>query len=134
MQKTKEKKLKPKDYKKMIQKIDIENFELKTSHIFETKATLISLLRIEESLNEIRRLVAADMREIKLKYLKSDYMDKNLITDTLSLKKSKVSHKRISMQRKLDIELGPYQSILDVIDDYLEQIEEVKEYIESIKE
>ncbi len=134
MQRVKEKKLKPKDYKKMIQKLDIENFELKTSHIFEAKATLISLLRIEETLKEIRRCVTSDMREIKLKYLKSDYKDKNLISDTLSLKKSKVSHKRISMQRKLDIDLGPYQSVVDLIDGYLQDIEEVKEYINSIKE
>jgi len=134
MQKTKEKKLKPNDYKKMIQKLDIENFQLKTSHIFETKATLINLLRIEESLKKIRRCVSADMREIKLRYLKSDYLNKTSIIDTLSLKKPKVSHKRISMQRKMDYETDPYQNLLDIIDEYLDEIEEVKEYINSIKE
>lgn len=38
------------------------------------------------------------------------------------------------MQKKLDRELGPYQNLLDIIDDYLQQIEEVKEYINNITE
>jgi len=134
MPKAREKKLKPRDYKKMIQNMDIENFELKTSYIFEAKATLINLLRLEDHLKEIRHCVSKDMREIKLKYLKSDYMNKNSFVDSLTLKKSKVSKKRISMQKKMDKEVGPYQNLLEIIDDYLEQIEEVKEYINSVKE
>ncbi|MDI6723934.1 MAG: hypothetical protein QMD61_04750 [Methanobacterium sp.] len=134
MQRVREKTLKPNDYKKMIQKLDIENFELKTSYVFETKSTLVNLLRLEEYLNEIRRCVSSDMREIKLKYLKSDYLNKSSIIDSLSLNKPKVSKKRIEMQKKLDRELGPYQNLLDIIDDYLQQIEEVKEYINNITE
>lgn len=134
MQRVKEKTLKPNDYKKMIQKLDIENFELKTSYVFEAKSTLVNLLRLEEYLNEIRRCVSSDMREIKLKYLKSDYLNKSSIIDSLSLNKPKVSKKRIEMQKKLDRELGPYQNLLDIIDDYLQQIEEVKDYINNITE
>jgi len=134
MQRVREKTLKPNDYKKMIQKLDIENFELKTSYVFEAKSTLVNLLRLEEYLNEIRRCVSSDMREIKLKYLKSDYLNKSSIIDSLSLNKPKVSKKRIEMQKKLDRELGPYQNLLDIIDDYLQQIEEVKEYINNITE
>ncbi len=134
MQIAREKKLKPSDYKKMIQKLDIENFELKTSYIFEAKATLINLLRIEDHLKEIRHCVSSDMREIQIRYLKSDYLNKTSIVDFLSLKKSRVSKKRISMQKKMDKEVGPYQNLLEIIDDYLQQIEEVKDYINSIKE
>jgi len=134
MQRVREKTLKPNEYKKMIQKLDIENFELKTSYVFEAKSTLVNLLRLEEYLNEIRRCVSSDMREIKLKYLKSDYLNKSSIIDSLSLNKPKVSKKRIEMQKKLDRELGPYQNLLDIIDDYLQQIEEVKEYINNITE
>lgn len=94
MQRVREKTLKPNDYKKMIQKLDIENFELKTSYVFEAKSTLVNLLRLEEYLNEIRRCVSSDMREIKLKYLKSDYLNKSSFIDSLSLNKPKVSKKK----------------------------------------
>ena len=134
MLRTRAKKLKPGDYRKMIQKLDIDNFELKTSYIFEAKATLINLLRLEDYLMEIRHCVTKDIREINLKYLNSDYLNKSSIIDSLGLKKSRVSRKRISMQKKLDRELYPYLNLLDTIDDYLQQIEEVKDYINSIKE
>ncbi len=134
MLRTRAKKIKPCDYRKMIQKLDIDNFELKTSYIFEAKATLINLLRLEDYLREIRHCITKDMREISLKYLNSDYINKSSIIISLGLKKPKVSKKRISMQKKLDQELDPYLNLLDIIDDYLQQIEEVKDYINSIKE
>ena len=122
--------LKPKEYERMISNLDIENFELKTSSILEARITLVSIERIEENLLEIRRQVSADMRSIKLKYLNYDYNKSSLLG---SLKRTKISTKRKSMDKKCNRELGPYEQVLYVIDDYLEQIKDVKDYIDKIK-
>jgi hypothetical protein len=122
--------LKPQEYERMISNLDIENFELKTSSILEARITLVSIERIEENLLEIRRQVSADMRSIKLKYLNYDYSKSSLLG---SLKRTKISTKRKSMDKKCNRELGPYEQVLYVIDDYLEQIKDVKDYIDKIK-
>ena len=122
--------VKPKEYERMISNLDIESFELKTSSILEARMTLIGIERIEENLLEIRRQVSADMRVVKLKYLNYDYNKSSLLG---SIKRTKVSTKRKSMDKKCDRELGPYEQILYIIDDYLEQIKDVKDYIDKIK-
>ncbi len=122
--------LKPKDYEKMISSLDIENFELKTSSILEARITLVSLERLAEDLLEIRREVSGDMRAIKLKYLGHDHTKSSLIG---SLRGTKASTRRKSLNDKCDRELGPYKNVLYIIDHYIEQIEEVKKDINEIK-
>ena len=122
--------LKPKDYEKMISNMDIESFELKTSSILEARMTLIGIERIEEDLVEIRRQVSSDMRAVKLKYLNYNYNKSSILG---SIKRTKVSSKRKSVDKKCNRELGPYEQVLYIIDDYLEQIKDVKDYIDKIK-
>lgn len=123
--------LSPKQYNRMIEKLDIENIELKTSSIFEAKTTLVQLLRLEESLLEIRKGVSGEIRAIKLKYL--SHNEKSSVLGSFSLRKPKLSSKRKSAHDKCEREIGPYKKVLYIIDDYLKQIEEVKEYIDSIE-
>ncbi|MCZ3367186.1 MULTISPECIES: hypothetical protein [Methanobacterium] len=130
MPKIEKKILKAKEYERMISNLDIESFELKTSSILEARMTLIGIERIEENLLEIRRQVSADMRAVKLKYLNYDYSKSSLLG---SIKRTKVSSKRKSIDKKCDRELGPYEKVLYIIDDYLEQIKDVKDYISKIK-
>lgn len=130
MPKIEKKILKAKEYERMISNLDIESFELKTSSILEARMTLIGIERIEENLLEIRRQVSADMRVVKLKYLNYDYSKSSLLG---SIKRTKVSSKRKSIDKKCDRELGPYEKVLYIIDDYLEQIKDVKDYISKIK-
>lgn len=122
--------LKPKDYEKMVLSLDIESFELKTSSILEARMSLIGIERLEENLLEIRQQVSADMRVIKLKYLSYDY-NKSSILGTLM--RTKASTKRKSMNKKCNRELRPYEQVLYIIDDYLEQIGDIKDYINKIK-
>ncbi len=122
---------KPKEYQKMIQELDIEHLELKTSSLFEAKTTLVQLLRLEENLHEIRNFVSADIRTIKLKHLNSGYANKSSL---LGLRRTKISSKRMSMHNKCDKEAGPYKHLLNIIDDYLEQIEDAKNYINNLEE
>ena len=122
--------LKPKDYERMVSDLNIENFELKTSSILEARMTLIGIERIEENLLEIKRQISADMRSVKLKYLNYDYHKSSLLG---SIKRTKVSTKRKSMDKKCNSELKPYKQVLYIIDDYLEQIKDVKEYISKIR-
>jgi hypothetical protein len=121
--------LKPKQYHKMINELDIENFELKTSSIWETRITLVNLERLAEDLLEIRRSISGDMRAITLKYLESHPNPSSF----LGLKKTKGAARRKSLDNKKEKELGPYKKIIQVIDDYLNQIEEIKEYIDNLK-
>ncbi len=122
--------LKPKEYEKMISNLGIESFELKTSSILEARMTLIGIEQIEEDLLEIRRHISSDMRAVKLKYLNYDYNKSSILG---SIKRTKVSTKRKSVDKKCDRELGPYEQVLYIIDDYLEQIKDVKDYISKIK-
>ena len=122
--------LKPKDYERMVSNLDIESFELKTSSILEARMTLIGIERLEENLLEIRLEVSADMRTVKLKYLSYDYSKSSFLG---SLKRTKISTKRKSLNEKCKRELEPYKQVLYIIDDYLKQIEDVKEYINKIK-
>lgn len=121
--------LKPKQYQKMIRELDIENFELKTSSILEARMSLIGINQLEENLLEIRRDISADMRSIKLKYLGRNHSKVSF----LGLKKTNAAARRKSLDKKCDGELGPYKKVLYIIDDYLEQIEDIKKYINSIK-
>lgn len=121
--------LSPKEYQKMIRELDIENVELKTSSLFEAKTTLVQLLRLEENLHEIRNSVSGDIRSIKLKHLNSGYANKSSL---FGLRRTKISTRRMSMNTKCDREAGPYKHILDIIDDYLEQIENAKNYINNL--
>jgi hypothetical protein len=122
--------LKPKEYERMISKLDIESFEIKTSSILEARITLIALERLEEDLLDIKRRISADMRVIKLKYLDHNYNKSSFLG---SLKRTKASTKRKSLDNKCDRELGPYKKVLYIIDDYLKQIDDIKEYIDKIK-
>lgn len=122
--------VKPKEYQKMISNLDIENFELKTSSLLEARITLVGIERLEESLLEIRRNISADMRSIKLKYLGHDHSKSSLLG---SLKRTKAATRRKSLDNKCERDLGPYKNVLFIIDDYIKQIEEVKEYINSLE-
>lgn len=122
--------LSPKEYQKIIRELDIENIELKTSSLFEAKTTLVQLLRLEENLYEIRNSVSGDIRAIKLKHLTSGYANKSSL---FGLRRTKISTKRMSMNIKCDKEAGPYKHILDIIDEYLEQIEAAKNYIDNLE-
>ena len=127
---SKEKTLKPKDYEKMVLDLDLENFEIKTSSLLEARMTLIGIERMEENLLEIKRYVSADMRTIKLKYLSYDYSKSSILG---RLKRTKISTRRKSMNKKCNRELEPYSHVLYIIDDYLEQISDVKEYLNKIE-
>ncbi len=130
MSETEKKILKPNDYKRMVSNLDLESFELRTSSILEARMTLIGIERMEENLLEIRQQVSADMRAVKLKYLSYDYSKSSLLGH---LKRTKISTKRKSMNKKCKRELEPYEQVLYIIDDYLEQIKDVKAYINQIK-
>ena len=127
MSSTENKMTKPKEYQKMINALDIENFELKTSNALEARITLVNLQRLEEELHEIRRNVSGNMRAISLKYLESRQQKSSF----LGLK-SKTSSRRKSLDTKKVKEQGPYKKVLYIIDDYLNQIEEIKEYIDNL--
>lgn len=122
--------IKPKEYKKMISKLDIENFELKTSSILETRLTMVNLERLEEDLLEIKRSISGNMRAITLKYLDS----KQNQSSFLGLSKTKTASRRKSLASKREKELGPYRKIVYTIDDYLQQIEEIKDYLNNLND
>ena len=121
--------LKPKDYQNVINKLDIGSFELKTSSIFEARLTMVNLEQLEEALLEIKHRLSGDMRAITLKYLDSNQNQSSF----LGLKKTKIASRRKSLDKKREKKLEHYRKIIYTIDDYLQQIEEVKEYINNLK-
>jgi hypothetical protein len=121
--------LKPKEYEKRINELDIENFELKTSSILEARLTMVNIERLEETLMEIKKGISGDMRVITFKYLDSNQNQSSFLGF-----KTKTSSRRKSLANKREKELKPYRKSMYTIDDYLQQIEEIKEYINSLKD
>lgn len=121
--------LKPKDYQNVINKLDIGSFELKTSSIFEARITMVNLEQLEEALLEIKHCISGDMRAITLKYLDSNHNHSSF----LGLKRTKISSRRKSLNIKRENKLEHYRKIVNIIDNYLQQIEEAKEYLNNIK-
>lgn len=119
--------IKPKEYENILNALDIENFELKTSSTLETRLTLVQLERLKEELIEIRRRISGDMRAITLKYLDSNQKKSSFLGF-----KTKASSRMKDLANKREKELGPYKKIIDIIDNYIQQIEELEDYLDSL--
>ena len=123
--------LDPETYYGMLQELYIDDDEVDLSSDFEARATLVKLKRLQKDILKLRREITTDMRTIRTIYLDESIIEKPKILGLFSIGK-KLSHteKRKKLLHERKRALIPYEEIIALIDDYIEQIEDLKKYIE----
>lgn len=123
--------LNPEAYYGMLQELYIEDEEIDLSSDFEARATLVKLKRLEKDILKLRREITTDMRTIRSIYLDESIIEKPKVLGLFRLGK-KLSHteKRKKLLHERKRALMPYEEIIVLIDEYLEQIEDLRKYIE----
>ncbi|MGF7118357.1 hypothetical protein [Methanobacterium oryzae] len=121
----------PEIYYGKLQELYIEDDEIDISSDFEARATLVKLKRLEKDVLKLRREITTDMRTIRTMYLDESIIEKPKILGLFTLGK-KLSHteKRKKLLHERKRSLMPYEEIITLIDDYIEQIEDLRKYIE----
>lgn len=123
--------LDPETYYGKLQELYIEDDEIDISSDFEARATLVKLKRLEKDVLKLRGEITTDMRTIRTLYLDESIIEKPKILGLFTLGK-KLSHteKRKKLLHNRKRALIPYEEIITLIDDYVEQIEDLRKYIE----
>ncbi len=121
----------PKIYKKQIEELGIDGFEIKPNSLIEATSILMELNEYQKILQQIKYNVRIDSRRIRRQYItKIDELDesnKKTKKSERNAKKIKEAHKRL-LKEKEDL-LAPYDGLDILIDGYLVQIEDSKIFL-----
>jgi|GEM_PF-3394247 len=122
----------PEIYYQQLQEMYIEEDDLNLSSDFEARGTLVKLDRLESDVLKLKRSISKDMRSIRTMYLDESIIEKPKFLGLFNVNK-KLSHteKRKKLLEERENSLVPYKEIIDMIDDYILQIEDLKKYIEN---
>jgi hypothetical protein len=125
----------PQTYRQQIYDTGIEDMELNVSSLEKSMKTLHKLSDREEVLKKIKYNLRADIRKIRL-----DYIKKMQNIDELALKKGlfgkkmsveKLYQKRKSIKKERKLTLAAYEIIETMIENYLTQIDDSRNYIRN---
>ncbi len=125
--------MEPRTYRQQIYDTGIEDMEINVSSLEKSMKTLQKLSDQEQVLKKIRHNLRADIRKIRL-----DYIKKMQNLDELALKKGlfgkkmsseKHYQKRKSIKKERKHTLATYEIIETIIDNYLTQIDDNRNYI-----
>lgn len=124
--------LSPEYYYTQLHELYIDESELDLSSDFEARATLVKLKRLETDVLKLKREVSKDMRTVRTLYLDESIIEKPKILGLFSIGK-KLSHteKRKKLLNERENALVPYKEIIDMINDYINQIDDFRKYIEK---
>lgn len=124
--------LNPDIYYQQLQEMYIEESDLNLSSDFEARATLVKLDRLESDVIKLKRSISQDMRVIRNMYLDESIIEKPKVLGLFNVGK-KLSHteKRKKLIEERENSLIPYKEVIDIIDDYIIQINDLKKYIEN---
>jgi len=125
----------PKSYRKQLLDLGIEGMEIDVSTIDDAMNTLNELNEKEKVLKKIRYNIRADIRKIRLEYVtKLKEVDKvnNNKKGFFSRKKSvsKITQEKKMLTKERNLTIATYDVVENTIDDYLNQIENSKYYIQ----
>lgn len=122
----------PEVYYNELQEMYIEESDLNLSSDFEARGTLVKLNRLESDVLKLKRDVSKDMRSIRTIYLDESIIERPKILGLFSVgKKLSRTEKRKKLLAERENNLVPYKEIIDMIDDYILQIEDLRKYIEN---
>ena len=124
--------LDPGVYYEQLQGMYIEEADLNLATDFEARTTLVKLNRLKSDVSKLKRRVSHDMRSIRNVYLDESVIDKPKLLGIFSKgKELSTSEKRKKLEKERENNLTPYKEVIDMIDDYILQIEDIKKYIED---
>lgn len=120
-------------YSQQIDDLGIEDLEIDLSSIEVAMGTLNELTEMEDILKKLRYNLHIDVRKIRMDYLKKfrELNDSSKKPGFLGRKKpfEKVIKKKKSLIKERDLEIKSYEIVEKIINNYLEQIEDSREYI-----
>ncbi|MEN6291773.1 MAG: hypothetical protein ABFC34_00230 [Methanobacterium sp.] len=124
--------LDPGVYYEQLQGMYIEESDLNLSTDFEARTTLVKLNRLQSDVSKLKHSVSQDMRTIRNLYLDDSIIEKPKVLGIFGGgKKLSATEKRKKLEKERENNLNPYKEVIDMIDDYILQIEDLKKYIED---
>jgi hypothetical protein len=124
--------LNPGVYYEQLQEMYIEEADLSLSTDFEARTTLVKLDRLKTDVSKLKRDVSKDMRSIRTAYLDESIIDKPKFLGIFGKSKElSTAERRKKLEKERESNLTPYKEVIDMIDDYILQIEDLKKYIED---
>ena len=124
----------PRTYRQQIYNSGIEDMEINVSSLENSMRTLHKLNDLEELLKKIKYNLRVDIRKLRM-----DYIKKMQDVDDLALKKGlfrkqmsveKIYQKRKSVKQERKVNLAAYEIIETMIENYLTQINDSRNYIQ----
>ncbi len=125
----------PRTYRQQIYNSGIEDLEINVSSLESSMRTLHKLNDLEELLKKIKYNLRVDIRKLRM-----DYIKKMQDVDELALKKGlfrkqmsveKIYQKRKSVKQERKVNLAAYEIIETMIENYLTQINDSRNYIQD---
>ena len=124
--------LDPGVYYEQLQGMYIEESDLNLSTDFEARTTLVKLNRLQSDVSKLKHDVSKDMRTIRNMYLDDSIIEETKVFGIFSKgKELSTAEKRKKLEKERENNLVPYKEVIDVINDYIIQLEDLKKYIED---
>ena len=122
----------PEEYYQMLQEMYLEDSELNLSTDFEARSSLVKIKRLKSDVLKLRREITQDMRNIRNMYLDESIIEKPKLFGLIKIGKTlSPTEKRKKLLYEKEKNLAPYEDIVTMIDNYVEQIEDLEKYIKS---
>ncbi|HNR25179.1 MAG TPA: hypothetical protein PKI66_00515 [Methanobacteriaceae archaeon] len=122
----------PRRYWEQLENLEIEGLEIDVSSIRNAMEVLNSLEEYEKVLRQIRYNVRSDVRNIRMDYLhqlqKIESSNKKGLFGREKSKETILKEKK-SLKKERDLEIAAYDIVENMIDNYLAQIEDARDYI-----
>jgi len=122
----------PEEFYLVLQGMYLDDSEIDISSDFEARSSLVKLKRLINDVKKIRREVTKDMRTIRTMYLDESIIEKPKILGLFSFeKKLTPTQKRKKLISEREKSLIPYTEIIEMIDNYVKEIEDLEKYIQN---
>jgi hypothetical protein len=122
----------PEEYYTTLQEMYLDESELNLSTDFEARSSLVKVTHLKSDVMKLRREITKDMRTIRNMYLDESIIEKPKILGLFSLeRKLTPTEKRKKLLNEREKSLVPYKEIIEMIDDYVSQIEDLEKYIQN---
>ena len=125
----------PKIYRKQISEIGIEDMVIDVSTLQKTMQTMSELDDLEKILNKIKFNLHTDMRNLRVEYIRKmqDVDESSKKKGLFGRKKSvdSIVRKKKALKKERNANITAYEIIENLVNDYLNQIEESRRYIKN---
>lgn len=121
---------KPEVYYSILENMYLENIDLSTD--LEIREAIKKINHHKKDVLDLKREVNHDIRIIRTMYLDESMIDNSKILGVIPINRNlSPIQKRKKLINERDKTMGPYNEIINIIDDYLKQIDEFENYIKN---